>query len=789
MGRAARVAIARRSLAASARVIIAAMATACAAPSPTASAPTPGAPAVVEGSADSRTETAPASGPSALLPRASPPLAPAQTELAGVDEACSDPNADPNSNAGSARSQRADPNSDDSSARCRLGDTITETESCAGCHADAAAQWRSSAHAFGSFNNPIYRVVVDRFRAEVGRGASRFCAGCHDVALLVDGAMSGEVTPADPRGHGGVTCRVCHGIEQVRPDGNGSYALSWSPIPVPRDGDDESLRAHKARMALPPLRTASLCGACHRAFLSPDTGNAAHLVGQDELGAWQRSAYAGSLAARVDEPVDLAECRTCHMPLEAAPRGDAAAKAGSIHSHRFAGANTWLAAMRGDGAQVRAAQAMLQGAASLDVAAVVAADGSRTLPADGAPVRAGEPLVLDVVVRNERVGHRFPGGVLDAQDTWIELVVQDARGARLAEAGTAVRDPTRHRLRAVQGDSQGAPLLLRETQRFRAPVYNHTVAPRDAEVVRYRFDVPARLPTRALPLQVTARLRHRSRELALARAACADAATSRGAAFAREVAKRTGARMDPCVPEPVTDVATARVWLGEGSPPTTSAMPAWRRLYDHGLGLLRAQQEEVDAARPSLERALELLPPDADRERATVLHALAEMAIREGRTDEALQRLDDAQAKLPDHPAIAHARGEALGAVWRWREAALPLRQAALASPLDDVVWSHLAVAYGSADDPSAALDAASRGLSLSPRDADLLRVQALALERLGAPAEDVARARDAFARWRPPDDAPAVRSACSRRFAWCALERIPVHVHPMRQEGTPPAP
>ena len=34
---------------------------------------------------------------------------------------------------------------------------------------------------------------------------------------------------------------------------------------------------------------------------------------------------------------------------------------------------------------------------------------------------------------------------------------------------------------------------LRETDRFRAPAFNHTIAPRDAEVVRYRFDVPASL--------------------------------------------------------------------------------------------------------------------------------------------------------------------------------------------------------------------------------------------------------------------------------------------------------
>ena len=690
--------------------------------------------------------------PAARLPLPSPALGPAQTVIDSVDGALT-------------------------------GATITETESCAGCHAEAAAEWRSSPHAFGSFNNPIYRVVVDRFRADVGNDKSRFCGACHDVALLVDGAMSADVAPGDLRAHGGISCRVCHGIESVRPDGNGSYTLASSPIPIPRDGDEASVREHKARMALAPLRTAQMCGACHRAFLSPETGNPSHLVGQDELGAWQRSAYAGSLAARIDDAVEPAECRTCHMPLVDAPLGDAAAKGGKIRSHRFAGGNTWLASMRGDKAQVDAVREMLRRAARIDIAAAVGADGTRTLPADGAPVVAGQPMTFDVVVRNEAVGHRFPGGVLDAQDTWIEVEVHDALGKRLAQAGgdqeATGADPSAHVLRAVLADEHGTPLLMRETQRFRAAVANHTIAPRDAEVERYRFDPPRQLDPRQLPLRVTATLRHRSRDLPLYRAVCAESKTPRGIAFAREVRDRTDARLDPCAPEPVTELSRAEISIGGGARPANDG-GTWRRLYSHGLGLLHAQQEDVDTARPSLERALELAGDDP-RARAMVLHAMAEMAIHEGRTEEAMQHLDEAEALVPGEPAIPHARAEALAGIWRWKEAAPPLRQAALASPLDDQVWSHLAVAYGSADEPAAALDAARHGLELTPRDADMLRVQALALERLGAPAEEVATARDAFGRWRPPDEAPAVKSGCSRQLAWCALERLPVHVHEMR--------
>jgi hypothetical protein len=692
---------------------------------------------------------APTAPPASLLPRTDGPLAPAQSAVEGS----------------------------------LTGVTITETESCAGCHAQAAADWRSSPHAYASFNNPVYRLAVDAFRKDVGNEASRFCAGCHDVALLVDGAMSGDVAPNEPRAHGGVACRVCHGIESARRDGNGSYTLASSPIPVPRDGDEASLREHEERMAMPPLRTAQMCGSCHRSFLSPETGNPSHLVGQDELGAWERSAYAGSHAARIDEPIEQAECRGCHMPLEPAPLGDAAEKEGKIHSHRFAGGNTWLAAMRGDAAQVDAVRAMLRGAASLDVAAVIEADGTRTLPADGAKVVPGQPMTFEVVLRNERAGHRFPGGVIDAQDTWVEIEVRDAQGHRLASAGSeqesSGRDPGAHVLRSIVADETGAERLLRETHRFRAGVVNRTLAPRDADVVRFRFDVPRELTPAELPLRVTARLRHRSRDLELAKAVCADGKTARGVAFAREVQARTDARVDPCAREPVTDVAEGVVLVGDGAPSTPTTMPAWRRLYDDGLALVNGQQEVVDEARASLDRALDLAGDDA-RTRAMILQALASMAVHEGRTDEALQRLDEASALAPDEPSLAHVRGQALAGIWRWKEAAPPLAQAARATPLDDTLWSHLAVAYGSADEPALALDAARHGLTLAPRDADMLRVQALALDRLGAPADEVMRAREAFARWRPPDDAPGIKSACARRDPTCALERLPVHVHVM---------
>jgi tetratricopeptide (TPR) repeat protein len=133
---------------------------------------------------------------------------------------------------------------------------------------------------------------------------------------------------------------------------------------------------------------------------------------------------------------------------------------------------------------------------------------------------------------------------------------------------------------------------------------------------------------------------------------------------------------------------------------------------------------------------------------------------------------------MPGHPAIAYARGQAFARVWRWSEAADALAAAMAKASANAPGWGQLAIALGSAGREREALTAAQRGLALAPRDADLLRVQALALRALGGEAGDVERALHAYDRFRPPDRATDLRIACAAASPLCALERDPIHVH-----------
>jgi tetratricopeptide (TPR) repeat protein len=657
------------------------------------------------------------------------------------------------------------------------GARIADVDACGNCHADVANAWRKSAHAFASFNNPVYRVAVERLRSERGDQTSQFCGGCHDIALLVDGAMLGRVAETDLRAHAGVTCATCHGIAEARADGNASYDLDTSPIPIPRDGDPESLLRHRARVGRATLRTSAMCGTCHKAFLDRDTGNAAHLTGQDDATPWARSSFAGSHGARIDDAPPPRDCRSCHMPRVPAVLGDPGAKNGTVASHAFLGGHTWLAAMQNDPELLARARAFLTDRISIDIGGV--RHGDRIDLAGGSPVvlAPSERVVLDVVVRNRDVGHRFPGGVMDAQDTWIELRVEDARGARVADAGVEHErtgaDPSAHTFASYMAREDGSRLLLRETHSFRAGVYNHTIAPRDAAVVQYAFDAPRD----AYPLRVTARVRHRSRNLMLQRAACADARSERGRLFGRVGLRDVARAIDPCRAEPVTDLATTTILLSGPGAPRPAPRASFDRAYGYALGLSHALQERLDDARGPLDAALE--EARSSRDRALVWGLRAQIAARQARAEETFDAAARADAEalaagLPSpHPAMDRARADVLASGWRLAEAAPLFDRAARGAPRDDAAWAQAAIAFGSIGDRNAALEAARMGLAMQPRDADMLRVQALAVSDPEADA--------AFLERRAPDDAPSIRAKCSARVPGCAIERIPVHVHTMR--------
>jgi hypothetical protein len=95
-----------------------------------------------------------------------------------------------------------------------------------------------------------------------------------------------------------------------------------------------------------------------------------------------------------------------------------------------------------------------------------------------------------------------------------------------------------------------------------------------------------------------------------------------------------------------------------------------------------------------------------------------------------------------------------------------------------------LARALGSTGDDAAALEAATRGLELAPRDPDLLRSQATALA--GLHRGEATAALAAYDRFRAPDAAAELRIHCAVGSARCAREREQGHTHVLHPVDAP---
>ncbi len=534
---------------------------------------------------------------------------------------------------------------------------LADTKDCADCHSDVASHWMHSAHAYASFDNPWYRASIDTFRAERGNTESRFCAGCHDPMLLMSGAIDGKVEPDDELAYAGVTCLVCHSVESTRPDGNASFTLSDAAILLPDPANPEEIEAHRARLTMEPLRTAALCGSCHRSFSGAAIGNENHLSGIDDLGDWASSGFAGAVQDRLVS-VEERTCQGCHMQsVDASEAEMAGASDGTISSHRWAASHTALAAQLPAPKHAEQASAALEGAVIVDIGAVRAGQ-RRTLLPHASRIRGGEHLVFDVLLESQGVGHRFPGGVRDMHDVWVEVEVRDA-GGRLLAISRPSEDGNDDvfLLRATVLDASAKPEILHQVHRFSAPAFDRTLPAHDAQAVRYSMTLPRGLD---LPLRVQARLRHRKHSLEFQAVACAASQTERGTGFAMGAEARGKVALDPCLEQPITEIGGATVWMGRGAderePSGGAARPTIDRLLTQGLALLHAKQEHAHLAKPSIDRALRLAgEAELPREQAQALILRARLSAIQGRPKETAALTRRAEDLIGPSPAFDRA--------------------------------------------------------------------------------------------------------------------------------------
>jgi tetratricopeptide (TPR) repeat protein len=445
-----------------------------------------------------------------------------------------------------------------------------KSQECARCHREIYDQWNSSAHHFSSFNNQWYRKSVEYMQDVIGPRPSKWCAGCHDHALLFAGKFDTPIKDRimAPESQAGLGCLSCHSIVHVKSTmGNGDFTLEYPPLhdlavsdnPLVRGGHDFLLRLDPGPHSRTFIKsfhrgsTPEFCSACHKVHLDLPVNSYRWIRGFNEYDNWQASGVSGQGARSFYYPKEPMQCADCHMPL--VPSTDPAAREGKIHSHRFPAANTALPYVNGDAEQLEVVQAFLKaGQVTIDVFGVVRAEekepvaqrtgafseprlsttfaaGEEAMGFGGGPavitppaeisaplgavravVRRGESSRVEVVVRTRKVGHFFPGGTVDAFDVWVELEAKDSNGRTIlhsgavADGGRGPVDPAAHFYRSLMLDEHGNPINKRNAWATRSVAYVHLIPPGAADTVHYRLRVPPDCGDR---ITLTARLNYR----------------------------------------------------------------------------------------------------------------------------------------------------------------------------------------------------------------------------------------------------------------------------------------
>ncbi len=665
-------------------------------------------------------------------------------------------------------------------------ETTIGAETCRRCHPDTVAQWETSAHRFASFNNPFYRASVEKLRETVGKRKSQFCAGCHDPSIMLAGNMTEEIDPLTPESQAGLTCLACHAIERVHgTSGNGNYHIAdEKPSPYIGDGaSDGFLRfladqmtkskptAHKQLFKKPFFETAEYCAACHKVSLDVPLNGYRYLRGQDEYDNWHDSGVSMNAARTFYLPAEARSCRDCHMPPEPAPLGDVSAKNGMVRSHRFLAVNTALPYIRGDFETLRRTEAFLQASKlRVDVFALQYADGTmvRALNRARPALVPGEEVVFDVVVRNQGVGHTFPGGTNDSNQGWIDFRITDADGRELFRSGAVDEqgyvDKEAHSYRVVMVRHDGTEADERDAQNFHVAAFTRVIGPGTADVARYAFTVPEGLAGRELRIEAKLNWRKFNRR------------------FTEFVFRDRGMKVPDLphlkgsvVPDlPVTTIAKSSVTLdvrdARGTPAPVDDPQIWERFNDHGIASFL--QGAFDVAEDSFQAVARLRPdlPDGWRNlaRRWIVSATPD------RAETLLRKVDEVAPRDPQRP---YFWGRYFERVEEYEQAVGAYRASLEVFPGDRDAWRRLGEACYKLGSYEAALEPYLEVLKIDPEDLQAHKRRLDIYNHLGMKRE-AAAALAAFEKYKSDEEAEQVKRDFLLRRKDINDEAQPRHVH-----------
>jgi tetratricopeptide (TPR) repeat protein len=636
-----------------------------------------------------------------------------------------------------------------------------ESDSCQRCHADIYKQWQSSAHHFSSFNNQWYRKSIEYMQDRVGTKPSKWCGGCHDPAVLYSGLMDTPIKQIvhRPESQAGLGCMMCHSIAKVKSTmGQGDFYLEYPKLhelaasknPVVRSLHDFLVKLNPEphrRVFLKPFmrsQTPEFCASCHKVHLDVPVNNYRWIRGFNEYDNWQASGVSGQGARSFYYPPHSQQCADCHMPLTQS--NDFGNMNGFVHSHRFPGANTAVPTANDDADQLKLTEKFLKsGILSVDIFAVspelVQAKGIATPQSDiqttfavgeeaeskiaaatteaspiSAPLnrvqptlRRGDTVRVDVVVRTKKIGHFFPGGTVDAYDTWLELKATDDKNQTIfwsgmvEDNGTGPVEKGAHFYRSLQIDGHGNPINKRNAWSTRSVVYVRLIPPGAADTVHYRMHVPESIGSK-----ITLHARLCYRKFAWWNTQFAFAGVLDPSKPASELApgyddnqyvfsgslKGVSAKEEKIPDVPVVALAENEVTLNV-APHNAPALQAktdlqaedWQRWNDYGIGLLL--QGDLKGAEAAFQKVTEIDPKNPDG-----WVNIGRAAVQEGDMDRARTVLQKALAISPELARAHYFYARVLRSDGNYDGAAAELQKVLGQYPRDRVALNDLGRIY-----------------------------------------------------------------------------------------------
>jgi hypothetical protein len=669
------------------------------------------------------------------------------------------------------------------------GRRLAANDYCRECHPDSFHEWERSAHRFSSFNNPFYRKSVELMADRVGRERTKWCSGCHDPVVLFTGQM-GTATQASFsydswEAQQGLTCMSCHSIAEIKDvRGNGSYVIeeskqypfAFSANPVLRAVNRLLIRMepslHRKTFLKPFMRTPEFCATCHKVGLIPALNGYHWMRGQDHYDNWYDSGVSGRAVRSFYDPPKPKACRDCHLPPY--PSAEFGNRGGFVHDHLFPAANTALPFVRGDAETGRRiADFLKKGVLTVDVFAIRRDGKLAVLDGTPRPVRPGETVDVEVVVRTRGVGHAYTNGTADSNETWVSLEADDASGpffrsGALDETGRL--DAGADRLSTLVIDQDGRPMDRRQPQDIRVPLYNNGIGPGAARVVHYRMSIPA--DARG-SIRLTAGTHYRK--------------------FSRDYT--TFALGAAHAPPPVTTLASDTVVLPVAGQPLTPVPsppgrgenagtvrgnpdPLWLRWNDYGIGLYL--QGDLRGAADAWTEVAALAPDKPD---GPLNRARAEIA--EGRLSDARTSLDEAERRRPGWGKTAFFRATVAKEEGRLDDAEKDLRAVLEKFPLDRVAWNNLGLVEWLAGRFPEAVAAFGNTLRIDPEDVNahynLMRVYRAMGDRQNAELHATL-----YRRHKADETIRALTGDYRLEDPWANRESLATHVH---AEADPPPP